>query len=190
MAAPLLCLEETVLHAQKKTPNRLWHGGDRSLKHDVLIMLPQQFQNVTAPQHVADKGDARGPGTLGQPIWKAVKGFGGHGRVSGEPFSHLQWSGTTTRSVFSTHFELLLIRNWKQNSHNIKALRLLTSDHMHTHMLPQWDQNVDNNVLLNYLCTIIISWSNLMHANTVLQHIRIIISVSSQKPCLYLMLMF
>lgn len=74
---PLSWGEETVPQTQKKASNWQWPTADGSLKHDVLIMLPQHCQQVAAPQLVADKGDAGGLGTLGQSIWKAAKDCGG-----------------------------------------------------------------------------------------------------------------
>lgn len=134
---PLLRWEETVLHThtqKKKTSNWLWHCGDRSLKHDVLIMLPQHCQNVTAPQHVADKGDAGGPGTLGQPIWKAAKDCGGMGEWA---VNHQrQWSGATTVALRS--LSTLWGCSWKDKFHtlNIQAalinIPLLTIDQLIT----------------------------------------------------------
>ena len=84
----------------------MWHGGDRSLKHDVLIMLPQHCQNVTAPQQAADKGDAGGPGTLGQSMWKAAKGFSG-------AWESEQWTGALLQqqppNKIFPHAELALV---------------------------------------------------------------------------------
>lgn len=130
MRRPPFVVEGNCLTRTKKTPNWLWHSGDRSLKHDVLIMLPQHCQNVTAPQHVADKGDAGGPGTLGQSIWKAAKDFGGMGEFSLQSV----WcnNGRLTKSFL--HFEVPLICNGKDKFHtfNIKASLLLTNDRVIT----------------------------------------------------------
>lgn len=119
---PLSWWEETVLQTQKETSNWLWPTADGSLKHDVLIMLPQHCQRAAAPQLVVDKGDVGGLGTLGQPIWKAAKDCGGQGEwaVNHGPTA-VRCNNGRFRKFFL--FEAPLIYHWKivsiRQSYNI-----------------------------------------------------------------------